>query len=58
MRILLEPEGQADFDALPSRVKARVLEIIEDRLPLWPKVSGAKPLRRQWKGCYRIRTGD
>lgn len=58
MRILLEPEGQADFEALPSRVKARVLEVIEERLPQWPNVSGAKPLRHQWKGCYRIRTGD
>jgi len=58
MRILFETEGQADFDALPSRVKARVLEIVEERLPLWPNVSGAKPLRYQWKGCYRIRTGD
>ena len=58
MRILLEPEGQADFDALPSRIKARVLEVIEERLTQWPKVSGAKPLRHRWKGCYRIRTGD
>jgi hypothetical protein len=47
MRVLLEAGGQADFDGLPLRVKARVLEIIENRLPLWPNLSGAKPLRHQ-----------
>jgi mRNA interferase RelE/StbE len=58
MRVILDEEGQADFDGLPSAVKARVIEIARDRLPLWPNVSGAKALRGDWKGHYRIRTGD
>jgi hypothetical protein len=28
MRFLLEPEGQADFDVLPLRVKARVILVV------------------------------
>jgi mRNA-degrading endonuclease RelE of RelBE toxin-antitoxin system len=28
------------------------------RLTQWPNVSGAKPLRHDLKGAYRIRTGD
>ncbi|MBI4702180.1 MAG: type II toxin-antitoxin system RelE/ParE family toxin [Deltaproteobacteria bacterium] len=57
VRVLLAPEGQADFEALPPVIKARVLRIVE-RLQRWPEVSGAKPLRGRWTGHYRIRTGD
>ena len=56
-RVLLDSEGRADFDALPVAIQARVLAVFE-RLRSWPQVSGAKPLRRAWKGRYRIRTGD
>ena len=57
MTVLLTPEAQADFDALPVVIKARVLQIFE-RLAQWPNVSGAKALSGAWAGHYRIRTGD
>ena len=36
---------------------ARVLGILA-RLQKWPDVSGAKPLRGDLAGRYRVRTGD
>jgi mRNA-degrading endonuclease RelE of RelBE toxin-antitoxin system len=57
MRVLLAAEGQADFDGLPLVIKARAARIFE-RLQNWPDVAGAKSLRKQWAGHYRIRTGD
>lgn len=50
-------EAQADFLRLPLAIKQRVQQIITERLVLWPSVSGAKALRQEWKGHYRIRTG-
>jgi hypothetical protein len=38
MQVLLSPEGQDDFDALPRVIQARVIEIFE-RLERWPEVS-------------------
>jgi len=55
--VLLTGEGQADFDRLPAAMQARVLGIFA-RLEAWPLVSGAKPLRYDWKGHFRIRAGD
>jgi mRNA-degrading endonuclease RelE of RelBE toxin-antitoxin system len=55
--VLLTPEAQSDFDALPVVIRARVLRIFE-RLAAWPSVSGAKALSGDWAGHYRIRTGD
>jgi mRNA interferase RelE/StbE len=57
MQVLFSLEGQADFDGLPATLKARVIRVLE-RLAQWPDVSGAKPLKREWAGYYRIRTGD
>ena len=31
---------------------------IIQRLEKWPEVSGTKPLRGEWAGYHRIRTGD
>lgn len=56
-KVLLTAEGQADFDALPVTVQARVVGVFL-RLEAWPAVSGAKALRGEWTGCSRIRTGD
>lgn len=56
-QVIFSQEGRADFDALPVTIQARVLGIV-DRLALWPAVSGAKALRKEWRGAYRIRTGD
>lgn len=57
MTVLVSPEAQAEFDALPGVIRARVLRIFE-RLALWPAVSGAKALSGAWAGHHRIRTGD
>ncbi len=57
MRVLLAPQGRAEFDDLPVVVRARVLQVFE-RLTRWPSVSGAKSLRGEWAGHHRIRTGD
>jgi mRNA interferase RelE/StbE len=45
------------YKALPRTIRARVMKIFE-RLADWPRVSGAKPLRGNLAGRYRIRTGD
>jgi mRNA-degrading endonuclease RelE of RelBE toxin-antitoxin system len=55
--VTLEPAAAEQFLALPERIKARVTRIIA-RLEDWPEVSGAKPLRGDLAGHYRIRTGD
>jgi mRNA interferase RelE/StbE len=57
MRVELTPEAQDEFASLPSTIKARVTDVLV-RLQSWPEVSGAKPMRGEFKGHYRIRTGD
>jgi len=42
---------------LPLVIQRRVEDVVL-RLAKWPQVSGAKPLRGNLKGNYRIRTGD
>jgi mRNA-degrading endonuclease RelE of RelBE toxin-antitoxin system len=56
-QVELTPEAADDFRRLPTAIKARVRDVIV-RLPEWPDVSGAKPLRHTLKGAFRIRTGD
>lgn len=55
--VRVTPEAQAQFIALPTAIKGRVLTVFA-RLALWPEVSGAKPLRGALTGQDRIRTGD
>ncbi len=55
--VTLESEAAEQFGRLPERIKSRVTGIIA-RLEHWPEVSGAKPLRGNLAGRYRIRTGD
>jgi mRNA interferase RelE/StbE len=55
--VLLGPEAQHELDSLPIVIRARVLQVFV-RLERWPAVSGAKPLSGEWKGHFRIRTGD
>ena len=57
MAVKLSPAAQAELDDLPLTIHARVTKILE-RLEDWPKVSGAKPLRGDLAGSYRVRTGD
>lgn len=56
-RVLLTPEGKAEFEALPAVTKVRVAGVLE-RLQSWPEVSGVKWLRGEWAGHARIRVGD
>jgi mRNA-degrading endonuclease RelE of RelBE toxin-antitoxin system len=53
----ITPSAQREFDRLPLVIRARVLAVFE-RLKEWPDVSGAKPLRGNLTGNYRIRTGS
>jgi mRNA-degrading endonuclease RelE of RelBE toxin-antitoxin system len=55
--VTFESGAAQEFQALPERIKDRVIRIIA-RLEQWPAVSGAKPLRGALAGHYRIRTGD
>jgi mRNA-degrading endonuclease RelE of RelBE toxin-antitoxin system len=55
--VTFEPDAAGQFQALPERIKDRMVKIIA-RLEHWPEVSGAKPLRGELAGHWRIRTGD
>jgi mRNA interferase RelE/StbE len=55
--VRLTAEAQERFAALPRTIQARVTRLLE-RLAQWPTVSGAKPLRGDLAGTYRLRTGD
>jgi mRNA-degrading endonuclease RelE of RelBE toxin-antitoxin system len=57
MRVVIAPEAQDDVAGLPLTIRAR-LDAVITRLERWPDVSGAKPLRKDWKGHHRIRLGD
>ena len=53
----ITPEAREQAARLNEPLRSRILAIIE-RLGNWPRVSGAKPLRGNLAGRYRIRTGD
>jgi mRNA-degrading endonuclease RelE of RelBE toxin-antitoxin system len=55
--VSITPEVAKQIDNLPLTIRARVLAIV-GRLAKWPAVRGAKPLRGNLAGRYRIRTGD
>jgi mRNA-degrading endonuclease RelE of RelBE toxin-antitoxin system len=55
--VLLTPDAQRQFDALPTAVRARI-DALFRRLRRWPDVSGAKPLRGGLANRRRMRTGD
>ncbi|MBM4033787.1 MAG: type II toxin-antitoxin system RelE/ParE family toxin [Planctomycetes bacterium] len=57
MDLKVSPEAMEDIERLTPVIHTRVTWILE-RLRDWPRVSGAKPLRGQLAGHYRIRTGD
>lgn len=54
--VKLLPEAQAELLQMETVIKKRVLKIV-DRLEKWPNVSGAKALRDDLAGQFRIRTG-
>jgi mRNA-degrading endonuclease RelE of RelBE toxin-antitoxin system len=57
MRVELTTAASSELDRLPEPIHSRVLRILE-RLRNWPQVSGARPLRGQLAGRFRMRTGD
>ena len=57
MRVEIQIGAQAEFMALPRSIQARVNSIFI-RLQDWPAVSGAKALRGNLAGHFRLRTGD
>lgn len=56
-RVLLAPTAARELAGLPRTVQSRMVRVFE-RLERWPNVSGAKPLRGELAGSFRIRTGD
>ena len=56
-KVTYEREAVEQLAELPNVVLARMENIVR-RLQDWPAVSGAKPLRGDLAGHYRIRTGD
>lgn len=56
-QVSITPQAAHELDGLPITVKGRILAVFE-RLERWPEVSGAKPMRGDLAGLYRIRTGD
>ncbi len=57
VEVQITPEAASQIEDLPYDIQDRVAVIVV-RLAAWPDVSGAKPLRGDLKGQYRIRTGD
>jgi mRNA-degrading endonuclease RelE of RelBE toxin-antitoxin system len=55
--VVLRPEAGKQLDGLPPRIKDRMYKLLA-RLESWPSVSGAKPLRGNLAGRFRMRTGD
>jgi mRNA-degrading endonuclease RelE of RelBE toxin-antitoxin system len=55
--VSLEHDAAKQLGDLPKPMKARMVELIV-RLAEWPAVSGARPLRGNLVGHYRLRTGD
>jgi mRNA-degrading endonuclease RelE of RelBE toxin-antitoxin system len=55
--VVLTQEARQQLERLPAVIHLRVLGVLE-RLSRWPDVSGAKSLRGDLAGHYRVRTGD
>ena len=55
--VALTPAAADELEHLSNPIHARVLKLLV-RLAQWPNVTGAKPLRGELVGHYRLRTGD
>lgn len=55
--VVITPEAAGQIEELPLTIRTRMLGVMA-RLERWPDVSGAKPLRGDLAGRYRVRTGD
>jgi mRNA interferase RelE/StbE len=56
-KVILNPDAARGFEKAPTGMIRRINDALE-RLEKWPQVSGAKPLRGNLKGCFRLRCGD
>lgn len=56
-KVTLTSAATQELESLEVVPHARVLKLLE-RLEDWPNVSGAKPLRGNLAGRFRMRTGD
>lgn len=56
--VVLAERARQDLKALPLPIIIRVRRLLYVRLPNWPNVSGAKPLKGELSGSFRLRTGD
>jgi mRNA interferase RelE/StbE len=54
--VLITIEAIKELEHVPRPIQRRIHEIVA-RLAEWPEVSGAKPMRGDLAGNYRIRTG-
>jgi mRNA-degrading endonuclease RelE of RelBE toxin-antitoxin system len=52
--VILTHAATDELERLSNPIHGRVLRLLEK----WPDVTGAKPLRGQLAGRYRLRTGD
>lgn len=57
MSVVLIADAARQLQELPISIRARIGKVLV-RLQSWPEVSGAKPLRGELAGHFRIRTGD
>ena len=55
--IRLTAKAAKQFDVLPRPIRTRVMKLLE-RMRAWPHISGAKALRGDLAGRFRLRTGD
>lgn len=55
-RVEITADAREELASVPVVITHRIEEIFK-RLERWPAVSGCKPLRKNLKGFYRIRTG-
>ncbi len=55
--VFVTAEASEQMVSLPRRIRVRMLRLL-NRLEDWPSVSGAKPLRGDLAGRFRLRTGD
>lgn len=56
-KVELTPEAVENAAGLPKAIKKRLRKVLQ-RLAKWPAVSGAKPLKGELAGWFRVRTGD
>ncbi|HTV47732.1 MAG TPA: type II toxin-antitoxin system RelE/ParE family toxin [Phycisphaerae bacterium] len=57
VEVKINDRALRDIAGLPLIIQGRIEDIVE-RLAEWPNVGGKKALRGDWKGYYRVRTGD